>query len=165
MPTGGFGFELYLSFSGQAIERDLAPGVGRLPIGSQQTAVFQPVQCRVERALGDLHDVARHLLEALRDGVPVDRAERGDLQNQQVQGALREIRFRRHCLYLELLQVKASRVEVQGMNGRERRRYIKIQDNSVPRSFSGIPFGYWRSGYLSASTLFTGCACVISGEL
>ena len=66
MPTGGFGFELRLPFSGQAIELGLAPGFGLLPICSQEAAVFQPVQRRVERTLGDLHDVARHLLEALR---------------------------------------------------------------------------------------------------
>src|ERR1035438_8224467 len=66
-------------------------------------------------SLRNLDHIARHLLQALRDGVPVDRAQRGNGHNQQVQSALREIRFGRHCLYLDLLHVKASRVEGQGM--------------------------------------------------
>jgi hypothetical protein len=38
-----------------------------------------------------LHYAPRHLLEALRDGVTVERADSNDFQDQQVQRALREV--------------------------------------------------------------------------
>jgi hypothetical protein len=40
--------------------------------------------------------MARHLLQALRHGVPMDGAERHNFQDQQVQGALGQIGFRGH---------------------------------------------------------------------
>jgi hypothetical protein len=52
-----------------------------------------------------LDHVARHLLKALRDRVPMDRAKCHHLQDQEVEGALGEIRFNRQRLYLMLLQV------------------------------------------------------------
>ena len=83
---------------------------------------------------------------------------------------------------------KASRVEVQGIRGKHSQRpqageaggtacptttsanrwqagkCTKIQGDSVARSFSRIPFRYWRSGYFSDSTLFAASACGIGGE-
>src|ERR1019366_617264 len=88
LPTGGFGFELRPPLARPTIEFGLTPGLGGLPIGSQPAAIFQPVQRRVERALRNLDHIARHLLQALRDGVPVYRAQGGNGHDQQVQGAL-----------------------------------------------------------------------------
>jgi hypothetical protein len=44
------------------------------------------------------------LLQSLGNRVSVDRTKRDNLQDQEIQRALREIRFwRRHRLYLDLL--------------------------------------------------------------
>ena len=46
------------------------------------------------QAVDSLSKTARDLLQSLRDRVAVQGAERGDFQNQQVEGALRETRCR-----------------------------------------------------------------------
>ena len=48
----------------------------------------------IERALLHLEHGAGHLLEPLRDGVPVDRAERDDLQDEHVERALEQVGLR-----------------------------------------------------------------------
>jgi hypothetical protein len=83
-PTRGFGFELGSAFAGEAIKLCLATSVGVLPIRSEEPAVFEPVQCGVERPLGNLDNVARNLLQALRYGVPMYGAERDNFQDQKV---------------------------------------------------------------------------------
>ena len=53
----------------------------------------------IERALLHLQDVLRDLLQALRDGVAVERPERRHLQDQHVERALQQIGFcGRHTL-------------------------------------------------------------------
>jgi hypothetical protein len=49
-----------------------------LPVRGEEPAIFEPVQRRIERSLRDLHHVAGNLLQALGDGVAVDRVERHD---------------------------------------------------------------------------------------
>ena len=44
----------------------------------------------------NLNDVARNLLEALRDRVTVNRTERDDLEDQEIESSLREIGFIGH---------------------------------------------------------------------
>ena len=46
----------------------------------------------IERTLGNLDDVARYLLKSLRDAVAVNGAKRDDLQDQQIERSLRQIR-------------------------------------------------------------------------
>src|SRR5262249_51340694 len=91
LPAVAFGFELCPPFPRQAIELGLTPGLGLLPVSRQQAAVSEPVQRRIKRALRNLNYAARHLLEALRDRIPVNRTERNNFQNQQIQRALWKI--------------------------------------------------------------------------
>src|SRR5262245_17627561 len=93
-PALAFGFESRPPFPCQAIELGLTPGLGLPPLARQQAAVFKPLQRRVERALRNLNYAMRYLLEALRDRIPVNRTGRDNFQDQQVQRALVEIRFR-----------------------------------------------------------------------
>src|SRR6185369_8289291 len=60
LPACGFSFQLRLTFPRHAIELGLAPGLGRFPVGCQQAAVFEPVQCRIKRALRNLDHTARY---------------------------------------------------------------------------------------------------------
>jgi len=86
----------------------LVGGLGVVPSGNigETVAVFEAVQGRVEGALGNLDHVTGDLLEALCDGIPVDGSHGNHFQDQQVEGALREIGFGGHCLYLLLLHIK-----------------------------------------------------------
>jgi Penicillinase repressor len=55
----------------------------------------------IERALLHLHDIARNLLEPLRDGVPVDGPQGDNLQDEHVERPLRQISLGMgHGLYL-----------------------------------------------------------------
>ena len=47
----------------------------------------------MQRALRDLHDIARYQLKALRNAVAVNGSAGDDLKDQQVKRALREIGF------------------------------------------------------------------------
>jgi hypothetical protein len=62
-----------------------------------------------------LDDVARDLLEALRNCVSVNRPKGYDLEDEQVQRTLREVRFERQSLHLILLHLITRRVEGQGV--------------------------------------------------
>lgn len=53
-----------------------------------QPFFLEPVQGRIQRAVSNQQGVARHLLQALRDGIPVDRLKRDHLQNQHVERPL-----------------------------------------------------------------------------
>src|SRR4029453_7357800 len=91
LPAGGFGFELAAPLAREAVELGFAAAFGGLPFGLQPAAVLQAVQRRIERALSDLERVLRDLLEALDEGVSVDGFEGGDLQNEHVERALKEV--------------------------------------------------------------------------
>ncbi|HEX7363312.1 MAG TPA: hypothetical protein VF283_22710 [Bryobacteraceae bacterium] len=53
------------------------------------------MQSRIKRALLHLQNIARNLLNTLRDGIAVHRAESGDLQNEQIERALRKVGLRK----------------------------------------------------------------------
>ena len=66
-------------------------------MGFDPTAALKTMESRVHRALLDLQDAARDLLDALRNGPAVLRLERERLQDQEVQSALRQVdAFIRH---------------------------------------------------------------------
>jgi pimeloyl-ACP methyl ester carboxylesterase len=56
------------------------------------------VQRGVQRTVADLQDLAGDLLQALADGPAVERLEGENLQDQEVEGALHEIRGAAHLL-------------------------------------------------------------------
>jgi len=83
-------FELLLAGARQRVELGLAPGLGGAPFRAQPLLLLEPMQGRVERSLVDLDGVSRDLLDALGDGVAVGGPEGQDLQDEHVQGALRD---------------------------------------------------------------------------
>ena len=91
-PAFGFGFELGAAFGGEAVELGFAAGVGRPPLGGEELLVLKPVERGIKRALLDLQRLFRDELHALGDGVAVDRAERDNAQDEQVERALGEVK-------------------------------------------------------------------------
>ena len=74
----------------QHVELRVASGIGLPPFRLQPPFLFEPVQGGVQRALVDLHDLTRDLLQPLRDRIAVRGLERQHLQDQHVERALRE---------------------------------------------------------------------------
>src|ERR1017187_953739 len=93
VPIRRFGLELLASQTRQRIEFCFAAGFGFAPLGLQPSALFEAVEGGIERPLLHLQDVARDLLDALRDAVPMRRFERHDFQDQHVEGALQQVGF------------------------------------------------------------------------
>ena len=93
IPTGGFGFEGFAAFAGEAVELGFAAGVGRFPVGGEEAAIFEAVEGGVEGAFGGLDYAAGDLFEALGDGVAVDGAEGDDFEDEEIEGALGEVGF------------------------------------------------------------------------
>jgi len=62
------------------------------PFGTYPTVLFEFVKRWIEVALADLQNFAGDLVNALRDGPSVHGLERDDFQDEQIQGALDEIR-------------------------------------------------------------------------
>jgi cyclase len=75
------------------------------------------MQRRIQRALRHLHHIAGDPLQPQCDGVPVDRAERGDFQDQQVKSALGEIGFRCQLDTSFFYRLTPLYVEEQGVAG------------------------------------------------
>src|SRR4029079_19726972 len=63
------------------------------PFRADPAALLEPMQRRVKRALLYLEHSAGHLLQALRDRIAGNRAERNHLEDQPVEGALQKVRF------------------------------------------------------------------------
>ena len=65
---------------------------------------MQAMQRRVERTLLYLKGIARYLLDALRNGIAVNGSERDHSQDQEIEGSLGQIEFRRgfhaYCFYI-----------------------------------------------------------------
>lgn len=80
-PVGGFLFELGAARRGQRIKLGLPACLGFFPFGFNPGFLFQAVQSRVERALLDLQDVARNLLNAFGDSPAVLGFKRNGFKN------------------------------------------------------------------------------------
>src|SRR6202041_383331 len=82
----------------ERIELRAAIVLGDFPLGGNPAFLFELVQCGIERAVADLQNVAGDLLQAQADGEAVERLQREDFQQQQVESALHEIRGLAHAL-------------------------------------------------------------------
>src|SRR5947209_2801144 len=90
-PVGGFLLEMPAAGPRERVELRAAVVLARLPLRGDPPLLLQLVQRRIQRPVADLENVARDLFQALADRPPVQRFERDDFQDQQVQGALDEI--------------------------------------------------------------------------
>src|SRR4030095_8664413 len=81
----------------QGIELGFTAGFRRAPFRPQPASLFEAVQCGGERALVHLDGFPGDVLDSLRERIPMSGLEREDLQNQHVEGALRDRKAtRRH---------------------------------------------------------------------
>src|SRR3954468_3330281 len=96
IPAGGLVLELPASSAGERIELGAPVVLGRLPLVLDRALVLQLVQRGIERSIGDLKTVARGLPQPQPDGPAVQRLERQNLEQQQVQRALDEIGWSAH---------------------------------------------------------------------
>src|SRR5579864_1157466 len=90
LPAGGFCVELLASDFGEAVVFGLASAFGGFPVGFEPAPVFQPVECGIEGALANLQRLMGDLVDALDNGVSMDREERGDLQDKHVERSLEQ---------------------------------------------------------------------------
>src|SRR5262245_37341289 len=91
LPAGLFPFQVLATGSGQAIETGPTIVVGHPPRGRDPTVTFQTLQGRIQRALLQLEDIVRQLLDPLGDGPSVQRLQRNGLEYQEIHGALHEV--------------------------------------------------------------------------
>jgi hypothetical protein len=77
--------------AGERIHLGAPSELAVLPFGGDEAGKFQLVQGRIEGPLADLPLVARYLLQALADRPAVQRLEREDLEEQEVECPLHEI--------------------------------------------------------------------------
>jgi len=71
----------------QRVELGLPIVVGHTPFRVEPSSGLEPVQGRIQRPLFDLEVASGDLLDAQQDAVPVLRAERDRLEDQQVERA------------------------------------------------------------------------------
>src|SRR5262245_22371472 len=96
LPIRRFLLELPSSKPGQRVELRATVVLTGLPFGLDPSRLLQLVECRIERAIAHLEDVARHLLQALTDRPAVERLEREDLEEQKIECSLNQIRWAAH---------------------------------------------------------------------
>src|SRR6185437_5447915 len=96
LPACRFRFELSAAFARETIELGLASSLSLLPVCGEKAAIFEAMQRGIKRALRHLNDIARYLLQPLRDGIAMNRTQRNNFQNEQVQRALGKIRLGGH---------------------------------------------------------------------
>src|SRR5262249_23999937 len=94
LPILRLGLQVGSTFAGQAIKLRIPTGVRRFPLGCEQASVFEAMQRRVQGALLYLQDVPRNVLNSLGYRVAVNRTECDDTEDQEVQRALWQVRFR-----------------------------------------------------------------------
>jgi hypothetical protein len=107
---------------GEAVELRAAPLVGRAPLGLDESAVDHAVERRIEGALVDLKDVARELTNAFGDSPPVERRGEEALEDEKVEGALKEVGAFGHVdtLSFDNMRRVLSKVKVLAMGYRLR---------------------------------------------
>ena len=75
-PTLGFGAQLRFAGLGKPVKLGFAASFGRTPLGGEEFLVFKPMESGVKRTLLDLQRFFRNRLNALSDGVTMDRARK-----------------------------------------------------------------------------------------
>lgn len=101
LPSAGFDLELPLPTRGQGVKLCAPIVVGGPRRDGNPTAFDKPVQRRIERSLTDPKYTVRPELDGLGDGVTVLGARFESLENQEIEGALKQFdallsSFRRH---------------------------------------------------------------------
>jgi sulfatase modifying factor 1 len=115
LPLVDFLGKLRTPCGAQAIHLD-APALRRLGLRTDNPpAILEAIQGRIQGSLSDVEDIARELLDALRDGPAVEGTRCERVEDEQVEGTLQEIGFRQLMLGHSTIDCHALIVECQGM--------------------------------------------------
>src|SRR5262245_49150128 len=91
LPLGGFPVERAVAGSRQRVVLR-PPAAGRdLPLCAQPPFLFEFVEGGVQRSIAYLQIVARHLTQPLADGPRMERLERDDGEEEEIQRSLDEV--------------------------------------------------------------------------
>src|SRR2546427_6557752 len=90
-PVSGFLRKLPAAEPRQRIELGAAIILASFPFGGDPARLLELVQCGIKRSVADLQYFTRHLLQSLADCPAIQRLQRQDLQDQEIQSALDEI--------------------------------------------------------------------------
>src|SRR5579859_962212 len=109
------GFELLLTRRAEAVEADLTVGFGDAPLGGGPALEQDLLQCWVEGAFFHFEDFAGEHVDALGDGVTVQRAGVEDAQYEHGQCSGRHAGFRhvllRHIFHRHRLSMPMNSVK------------------------------------------------------
>lgn len=92
LPLRGLLIEGFTAGPGQGVVFGAAVVIADGPLRTDPAVLFEFVQRWIEGALAHLENVAGDLADALCDGPAVHRLQGDDFEDQQVEGALDEIR-------------------------------------------------------------------------
>src|SRR3954452_23860663 len=92
-PTGGLAVQTAATCGRQCVDSGAAVVLRRSHLGFDVAAQLEPMERRVQRALACIQPVARNLPDTVGDAPPVIGTECKDLQNQQVERALKKVGF------------------------------------------------------------------------
>ena len=109
--------------AGETVELRFSARVADPPFGRKKLAILQPVKGWLERSLRDSDDVTRDLLQALGDGVAMQRAEGQHFENQKIEGSLRQVGFgcRHDALSFDIFLDHMSKVKAWHVASEEAR--------------------------------------------
>src|SRR5205814_414739 len=115
LPVRRLGFELLPARTGERVELRPPVVLRLLPLRGDPAFLLELVERGVEGAFADLKHLARDGLQATTDRPAVERLERENLENQQVEGALNEVAGLAHIGILgELPSVSKGNVRSAG---------------------------------------------------
>src|ERR1700730_10287367 len=93
LPASQFPIELFPSLARQRVELRCAAEAGILPFRCDPSLMFQTMKGWIEGALADGEDLAGEQLDLFGDAPAVRGFTREQLENQQIEGSLQQIRW------------------------------------------------------------------------
>src|SRR5690348_7898191 len=106
MPFGQLFFKLCRTGLGELIKLRFAAGFGGAPFCGNPALLLQPVERRIQRAVGDLQSIFADLLDAFSNRPAVLGLDRNRLQDEEIESALNEAGGAAHGQYLSYLYMK-----------------------------------------------------------
>src|SRR2546427_7216 len=91
LPRRRLGLQPLPAGGGELVEAGALPLVGEPPLAVHQPALLEAVQGDVQGPVGDLERAGRRVADDAGDAVPVPRAPRDRLENEDVECALEEV--------------------------------------------------------------------------
>src|SRR3954462_2409722 len=131
LPVPRFDRELTAARRGEVVILGAAAQLRNFPLGLDPALVLETMEGRIERALVDLQDVSRNLLDALGDGPAVQGILLQRAQDQQIERAGQQIWRSRHGVgsrhyagLVSAVNTKPACVETSTMSRRFQRSWL-----------------------------------------